>query len=246
MKFLKNPNIPNIRASGIIVDYRISKQSIKTLKQMGIEVFFSCKIHSLYDAVCAHPDMMIHHIGNNLFIVAPEAYNHFKRLLPQAKFIKGSQLLSGKYPDDVVYNTAAFGNFVICNTACTAIEILETYRKSKKKILNVNQGYAKCSVCIISENAIITADQGIYNKAVENKIDVLKISEGHIDLPGMSYGFIGGASGLIAKNMLAINGDLKTHPDCNIIHDFCKNHGVEIIPLKTGKIEDIGSILPVF
>ena len=62
----------------------------------------------------------------------------------------------------------------------------------------------------------------------------------------MSYGFIGGATGLIAPDMLAVNGDLKTHPDYNNIVDFCKNYHVDIISLKNGSIYDIGSILPIF
>lgn len=244
--FINMPNLPNKRSNGVIVDYRTDKEAIDTLNSMGIECILSCRVNSLYEAVCSHPDMMIHHLGGNRFIAAPEAYEHFKAVIPGADIIKGSQTLRSAYPDDIRYNAASVGKYLFCNAHCTATEILEEYQRLNREILSVKQGYAKCSICMISENAIITSDAGIYKKAVENKTDALKITEGYIELKGMSYGFIGGASGLIAPDALAVNGDLKTHPDYNNITDFCKNHHVDIISLKKGILTDIGSILPIF
>lgn len=56
-------------------------------------------------------------------------------------------------------------------------------------------------------------------------------------------GFIGGASGLINKNLLCFNGDIKTHPDYENINSFCKNVGVEVYSLNKGMLKDIGSII---
>ena len=246
MEYFVNPNLPNICSGGVIVDFRTSQESIIALQQFGITVYKTCEVTTLYDAVCGHADMQIHHIGNNKFVCTPEAYFHFKKILPEADIIKGSKTLTDKYPYDICYNVAVFGKHVICNTACTAIEILSEYQRMGKTILNANQGYAKCSICIINDNAIITADEGIRKIASENKIDVLKINEGFIRLKGMSYGFIGGATGLITPDTLAINGDIKTHKDCDNIISFCKNHKVEVISLKKGEIDDIGSIIPIF
>lgn len=246
MEFIEKPNTPNKRTQGVIADYRMSKQSVETLRSMGISVIFSCDVKTLYDAVSGHPDMQIHHLGGNKFVAAPEAYEHFCKAMPDADIIKGSKRLADKYPDDIAYNAAAFGDCLICNSACTAIEILETYKVSNRTILNANQGYAKCSICVVSENAIITADEGIYKTAAEHGIDVLKIHEGHIKLKGMNYGFIGGATGLIAKDMLAVNGNINTHPDADLICEFCKRHGVNVVSLNNGPIEDIGSIISIF
>ena len=244
-EFITVPNLPNKRSTGVIIDYRTDKEAIHTLNSMGIKCILSCRVHSLYESVCGHPDMMIHHLGGNRFITAPEAYEHFKAAIPGADIIKGSKPLKSAYPGDICYNAASVGKYLFCNAPCTATEILAEYQTLKREILSVKQGYAKCSICVVSENAIITSDAGIYKKAVENKIDALKITEGYIELQGMSYGFIGGATGLIAPDMLAVNGDLKTHPDYNNIVDFCKNYHVDIISLKNGSIYDIGSILPI-
>ena len=246
MIYFKKPNTPNKCSGGVIVDYRIGEESINELNRLGIKALKSCQIPSLYDAVCGHPDMQIHHFGGNRFVCAPEAFEHYTKLLPDADIIKGSKPLTAAYPDDICYNAAAFGNYLICNTVSTTIEISSEYQRRGQTILNVKQGYSKCSICVVNDNAIITADEGIYKTALENKIDVLKISEGFISLKNMSYGFIGGATGLIAHDALAVNGDIKTHINSADIISFCKNHGVEVVSLKKGEIEDIGSILPIF
>lgn len=241
MDFIKKPNLPDKQVKYVITDYRISKDSLITLEKLGIKAILSCSVTTLYDAVAGHPDMIIHHLGGNKFITAPETNEHFSRLLPDADVIKGIKSLNGKYPDDIVYNSAALGNFVFCRADYTAPEILSSY----KNILNVKQGYAKCSICIVSENSIITSDENIYRTSVMHGIDALRIREGYIHLNGLPYGFIGGSTGLISKNLLAVNGNIKTHPDCDLMQDFCKQYGVDIISLNKGEIEDVGSIIPI-
>lgn len=246
MHFFEKPNIPNKCSRGVIIDYRTNEESIKELNNLGISTFKSCCVSSLYDSVCGHPDMQIHHLGKERFVCAPEAFEHYTKLFPDADIIKGSKTLTASYPDDICYNAAAFGKYLICNAVSTAIEISSEYLSKGRTILKAKQGYAKCSICIINDNAIITADEGIYKIALENKIDALKINEGFIELKNMSYGFIGGATGLIAHNVLAVNGDIRKHKNCADIISFCKNYSVEVISLKNGEIEDIGSILPIF
>lgn len=241
MDFIEKPNLPDKQVKYVITDYRISKNSLITLEKLGIKTVLSCAVTALYDAVAGHPDMMIHHLGGNEFIAAPETYKYFSRVLPDASIKKGAKSLAEKYPGDIAYNAASIGDVLFCRADCTAPEILLAH----KNILSVNQGYAKCSICIVSENAIITSDESIYKIAAANSIDALKIREGYIHLNGLPYGFIGGSTGLISKNMLAVNGNIKTHSDCDLIHSFCKQHGVDIISLNSGEIEDIGSIIPI-
>jgi hypothetical protein len=115
-----------------------------------------------------------------------------------------------------------------------------------RKILNVKQGYSKCSIAVIGTDAAITSDTGIYNTLIANGIDVLKIDSGSIRLDGVSYGFIGGVSGLIAPDVLAVNGNIEAHPESEKIKEFCNKHGVSILSLNNEELYDIGSILPIF
>lgn len=228
----------------IIADCRADDRTIKALQKTGHTVIPTMLMDCVYDAIASHADIQIHYLGNNRFVCAPEAYEYYKKYLPDGfTLIKGSKPLGSKYPDDIPYNAAAVGKTLICNSHSTAIEILSEYSCSTRNILNVNQGYTKCSTCIVNGNAIITADTSIANAAKKNSIDVLKINEGYVELKGMNYGFIGGASGLIEENVLAFNGELNTHPDEEEIKKFCKNHGVDIIELKNDILTDLGSII---
>lgn len=230
-----------------IVDVRADEKTVYALENIGLYVIPTIKIEHLYDTVASHADMQIHYLGKNRFICAPEAFEHYKKQLPEeCILIKGSKSIGSKYPYDILYNAAVTDGFVICKARYTAIEILSEYEHMGKDILNVSQGYSKCSTAIVAGNAIITADEGIYKNAINNKIDTLKINEGHIELHGMSYGFIGGATGLIDKHMLAVNGDIKNHPDASNIQAFCKQHDTELLSLTNGTLKDIGTIIANF
>jgi 2-hydroxy-3-keto-5-methylthiopentenyl-1-phosphate phosphatase len=45
--------------------------------------------------------------------------------------------------------------------------------------------------------------------------------------------------------MLAVNGNIKLHPDFEKIIEFCKKYDVEVVSLNNGEIVDVGSIIPV-
>ena len=48
---------------------------------------------------------------------------------------------------------------------------------------------------------------------------------------------------MLNESTLAVNGDIKTHSDCEKILDFCLNHGVSVVSLSKGNIVDIGSVI---
>lgn len=232
----------NICSKRALVDYRIESESIDELTRLGVKVYKTTPINSLYTEVDGHADMQIHFIDKKA-VCAPEAYDYYKSLdLPDIKLICGSRALYNKYPDDIAYNVCSFGKYVICRPLCTAIEILTEYHYLKKEILNTRQGYAKCNICIVSDNCVITSDNGLYKLMTQHGIETLKIRKGFIDLYNME-GFIGGASGLIDNKTLCFNGNIKTHPDAENIKSFCKNAGVDVISLNNGNLKDIGSIL---
>lgn len=234
-------NISNICSNRVIVDFRIAQESIDELQRLGYTVYKSSKIPTLYNEVCGHPDMQIHFINKKAFC-APEVYDYYNSLnLSDIELIKGSHELKAEYPGDVLYNVCCIGNYVISRPLCVAIEIFSEYQSIKKEFLNARQGYAKCSICVISDNSAITADEGMYKLLKSNKINVLKIQDGFIKLYDMK-GFIGGASGLI-NNTLYFNGNIKMHPDYKNIKAFCKNEGVDIYSLNNGDLWDVGTIM---
>ncbi len=235
-------SISNICSNRVLVDYRTSEETISELKRLNIIVYKTTPVKTLYDEVNGHSDIQIHFV-NNKAICAPETFQYYKSLdLSGIDLIKGSKELKNKYPDDIGYNACSLGKYLVCRPLCTAIEILSEYHYLKKEILSARQGYAKCSICVVNDNSAITADNGMYKLLKSKDLNVLKIQEGFIELYNMK-GFIGGASGLIKDNLLAFNGNLKTHPDYENIISFCKNVGISVISLNNGNLTDIGSIL---
>lgn len=244
--FFELPNLPNKRSKGVVLDCRAGDETREALEKLGIFVIPSYKSEQLSEPVCTHPDMTILHLGSSRFVCSADSYDYYKDAVSGAEIIKSDINLKYSYPFDISFNITILNDTIFMNSASEQFKIYKSYIDTNKKILNVKQGYTKCSICIVSSDAIITSDTGIHKAAIKNKFNSLLIQPGFIKLPGMNYGFIGGASGLIASDMLAINGDVKTHPDGDRIIDFCMQHGVNVISLKKGEIYDIGSILPIF
>lgn len=238
----KSPT-PNICSSGVIVDYRTNSDTVKELKRLGFTVYFTKHIDTLYKEVAGHSDMQIHFV-NNKGICEPTVYEYYSSLFRNVEIKCGTARLTNKYPNDIAYNVCNIGNFVVCKEKYTATEILSEYQTLNKKILNANQGYAKCSICTVNDESAITADNGMYQLLKKNDVNVLKITEGYIKLYDMN-GFIGGASGLLSDSLIAFNGDIKKHPDYKNIRDFCNNVHVDVVSLNNVELQDIGSILKI-
>ena len=165
---------------------------------------------------------------------------YYKERLTGADIVCGAREVGANYPADILYNACGMGDTVICNAAHTAPEVLSQY----KRVLDVRQGYAKCSICVVSDSAAVTSDEGIYKILKDNGFDVLKIRPGHIRL-GKMAGFIGGASGLLRRGLIAFSGDLMSHPDGAEIAAFCRNAGVDAVSLGKGELVDVGSIIRI-
>ena len=152
--------------------------------------------------------------------------------------------ISGRYPDNVALNAAVVGKYVICKTDSLDDKVEEYCRERDYELINVRQGYAKCSCAAVSDNALITADMSIYRALRDTGIETLPIGQGSVRLEGAEYGFIGGASGYNrAENTLYFCGNIDAHPDSEDIRAFCRNHGTDIICLSDGALTDIGGII---
>src|SRR3712207_6103016 len=114
--------------------------------------------------------------------------------------------------------------------------LLSLIKLSNKKLINTKQGYTKCSTAIVNDSAIITSDKNIAKSLQKENIDILLLPPGDIILPGLNYGFIGGACGLIEKNILAFYGSLECYAYGKEVLSFLKKHKVEPIFLSEGKL----------
>jgi len=230
------------KCSFLLLDFRTNKRNIDALSRNGYSVLLTKKLNSVCEAISGHADIQICKVGSK-YICEPTVYDYYRGLIKDEYLIIGKKELKKEYPEDIAYNICTLDNFAIHNFKYTDTVVSEELKLNFYNLINVKQGYSKCSICKITENAFITADENIYRNAIQNNFDVLKINPGYIKLEGFEYGFLGGATGLIEKNILAVNGTLKKHPDYNNIKSFCSNYNIDILELSNETPVDIGSIL---
>lgn len=152
--------------------------------------------------------------------------------------------IGGKYPANVALNALKLGKRLICRIPSLDDKVKEYCTDHGYKMIHVNQGYAKCSCAVASDNAIITADKGIYRSLQGSNIDILLIEEGRVTLKVADHGFIGGASGYDKdSHTLYFCGDIRSHPDHDRIREFCMKNGTHCVSLSGGQLTDIGGIL---
>lgn len=241
--FIQKPNLPTGEVCTVAISADAEK-AIKKLNMLGIETIPIFKNALLPEPVASHADLQLLHMKENKFFQSDEhLFIGELQKKSDSRFL--SAKLGNKYPNDVLLNCRIVGNNIILNKRTIAREVLDFAYAEGLNIINVNQGYSGCSVCVINESAIITDDESICAAAQNFLNDVLLIQKGSIRLSGYNYGFIGGCCGKISQTKLAVNGRIESHSDYKNILDFTAKHNVEIVELTNEQITDIGGILPI-
>ena len=241
-EILNNPNLPDNRVTGVIAGAAY-RNTLNSLNNLGIRIINIHYNKLLPGSLTYHSDMNIFHYSNNEFYISKETAGEsggdfLLNTIPEST--------GSSYPEDCRLNAVRIGNKLICNKKSASVSILNRAESDGLEIINVKQGYTKCSVCVIDENSFITDDESIYKSAGKYFDDVLFVSKGSIRLEGMNYGFIGGCTGKINKNEIAFNGRIESHTDHNSIIDFLDKHKISAREMTDDTLTDIGSILPVF
>lgn len=244
MNYVKIPNLPNNDVSTVFVSEDIGKEAEFSLNSYGIKTVKISPHPKLYNAVKTHPDMQLCHLGGNNIVCDGEVLNRISEISPIPNICLGSGLAEN-YPYDIRYNAARVGGYLICNKAYTEQIILDKAAADGVAVIDVRQGYAKCNICILTENAVITSDTGIKNTLEKYPVEVLLIEDSSVVLKDFNHGFLGGATGKISEDKLAVNGNIKYHKNGKEIINFAYKHNVEIVSLNNQNIEDIGSIIPI-
>ena len=242
-RFLKNPNLPENKVTAVYA--QIDDNALKNAFDELTTKVVSVNENPLLDTpVNCHADMLTNYIGKSIFLSD-------KHQIELCKFIEehnGKTVLleniRSPYPCDCLLNFADIGDYIICNRSILMNEIIELL--PEKMIIDVKQGYSKCSVCICKHNTIITDDISVYNAVLRyDNINCLFVEKGSVCIDKYDYGFIGGCCGLVDKKTLLFNGDLSTHSDFDKIKKFLYDNDVNYIDIKGKKLTDIGSIIPI-
>lgn len=240
-----NPFVPLKLSNLAIVDSRANDEIINNLKKLRLEIIKTIKCEEVDESISYHPDIVIHPVNHNTLVIAPNVFDYYADRLKNKglNLIKGEKKLSYKYPNDIGYNVGRLSNLAIHDFRYTD-EVLKKYLKLENlEFINVKQGYAKCSLCLVNDNVAITSDYPIYKKLTELGYVILLIEPGNIFLEFQEYGFIGGTNGSLSKDKSMISGSLKDHPNKEKILKFFNENNVELEFLSNKKIADIGTII---
>lgn len=245
--FVKIPFLPSGKITCVIVDCNAPTGLIDYLKKQNITVILSTKVNGIMSSTATHPDMQIHPLGGNLLLCEPTVFAHYQTQLSPLGFeiIKGNTVLQNHYPKDIAYNVSRLNRMVFHRLKYTDSGILAHLKHAAIGISDLKQGYTKCAMCIVAENAVITEDAGIAKTLSKHGIDALLVEEGAVKLHGFPKGFLGGCCGLISPDKLLFCGDITKHNNFNKMTEFAHRHKVDIIPLTTEFLTDIGSIIPI-
>lgn len=241
-KEIIKPNLPQHKVKKVLIN-RNAADTIDYLQKSDIECIQVSEYSDYLPSLKCHPDMQFFSFGQGVHFVQNMELKRELSGIITAEYIDDTY--SSKYPFDVKFNGAVIGNKIICNEKTISRDILDYAYINNYIIINTNQGYTKCSICVVNENSIITDDISIY-KSVQNYFDdVLLISKGSVKLKGMDYGFIGGCTGKISSNEIAFNGRIESHDDYKSIIDFISAEGCIAVETNNERLEDIGSIIPI-
>lgn len=230
------------------IDYRTTKEEINNLYKLNIEPIIVPKSNKVYEAINGHPDIQLNVLKNsssNQIIVHKDITSSFLKTLDNKNinYIISKSSLSNTYPNDIILNSLILNNYFIHNLKYTDNNLL--FSQGAKEKINVSQGYTKCSILPIRENALITSDVGIFSTLSNYNFDVLLLPPGDIILPNLNYGFIGGTGGLISDNQMAFFGELTNYAWGDDVIKFLSKYDLCPVYLKKGKLIDRGSLFVI-
>ena len=212
------------------------------LTKLGYKLIYTECVDGFISYEQKHADMQCIVVENKVFVLS-QCNDLYNKLIDQNfDVIKTEKPAGAKYPKNILLNAKIVGKNLIGKIDSLDKGLVNFCIGNGYNLIDVNQGYAACSILKVADNAIITSDESIYKALKNSEIDVLKICSGYIKLAGAKReedGFIGGASVNLGDSVLFF-GDIKKHPDYKSIVEFCLNKGVNVILIEKTPLTDIG------
>ena len=160
--FVKKSNLPE-NTKIVLLGEKYCDELKNPLENLGVNVLPVPDNPFVDPRLSSHADLSVFHAGDNHIFLAEylkksELYDNLRRLgfevtVPEVKW-------GACYPDDCSFNLFFNGDYVICNKD-TANESILRHLGSSPKLVFCKQGYCKCLICAVDDNAIITEDISI-------------------------------------------------------------------------------------
>lgn len=221
------------------------REAFRGVRLLSFDSQRKAKCGNVYESILHHPDIYFFKLDSSTIIHAPGINETYLSSLREIgiELVPGKRDPGGNYPDTAGYNAISSGHTLFHNLLCTDPVITEIAKNKDFELVNVNQGYARCSVVTVGEKGLISSDKGILKEAKNTGKDILCISPDYVLLPGENRGFLGGASGISNDGDVVFLGDLDFHECGRDIRAFIAKHGKKCIELKELPLFDAGSVL---
>lgn len=210
---------------------------VRDLRDLGVPLLYTGENPRLPSPLRFHADLVCFPLGGRRLLMAPGSPRAEENLARLGwLLIRPTAKLSSRYPGDTPLCAARVGETLFCRASSTDPEVL----RSGERVVNVRQGYARCSVLPIGSRSLVTADPSIAAAAENAGFAVLCIRPGGILLPGYDTGFIGGCAVPLGERSVYLTGSLSSHPDGPALRRFAAERGVALFEGSSPVLLDIG------
>ncbi|MFH1752680.1 MAG: DUF6873 family GME fold protein [Candidatus Omnitrophota bacterium] len=199
----------------------------------------------VYPSIRSHPDIFFCQLKNDTLVHSPRVDMSLLSDLRKRgiRLLASSSSPFGHYPNTASLNAARVGRLLLHRQDITDPKLKEVSREEGLTLVGCAQGYTRCSVVPVKEEALITSDMGIEYAANEAGIGTLLVSPCNVILPGEACGFIGGATGILPEGDVLFLGDIRLHPDFKAIEAFLSRYDVGYLYLAGLPLYDAGSLI---
>lgn len=234
-----------MRRRNLLVDYRTPESERLELQALGFHVVLSEELDFLYDAVKGHPDLQFLSACGKLICHKGMSAGKAQELAGLGVSITLTEkALKLPYPGHIILNAAVSDDLLVHRLKDTDPSVLEAFEGLKR--VDVRQGYTRCSLSYVGQDAYVTNDDGIARTLRKLKKNVLHLPYGDVQLEGFSHGFLGGCLSRVeigSDQLLLITGDLACYQYGKTLADFLQHIGIIPYPIGTGRLKDRGSII---
>lgn len=247
-QYIESPNLPEAPVCLVLIDGRINAEAEDSLRKLGVECIKTQRHPKLPEEVAYHPDMMFCHLGDRDIVYAPETGAQSLLELRRYGFnlIEGKTSLIETYPHDIAYNAAIIGRHAFHDFRYTDSVLLNILKGKGIELVNIKQGYSRCSISILNTDAVITSDKGISKAMFGHSVSALTVEpDVNIKLGNFKNGFIGGCTGKIDSCKLVFTGNAEKLASFGLISDYMKKNKIKHISLGSGNVLDMGSVIPL-
>ncbi len=241
IRFVDKPHLPQGKVRQLILGEKYKKVLENALLARNIAPIWLNNNTFVDERLAGHCDLTAVHLGKNILAVQKTAAADCETI-NNIKLIRTDVPKKPEYPYDAGLNICIVGDNLIYNPKSADAQTVSHLGCTR---LCCKQGYTKCSVCVVDENSIITADRKIAAIAAAAGMYVLTVSEKLAALDGFEHGFIGGASFKISANEIAFTGVINDTSERLRIERFLNERGISAVYLTQMPLLDIGSAIPI-